>query len=369
MKVPFFNYPWVYKQHEEEVKNAMLDVMNRGAFILQSDLEDFEKNISDFIGAKYVFGVADGTNALILALRAMGIGEGDEVILPSHTYIASAASIHYVGATPIPVECGEDHMLDYESVLGAITSKTKAIMPVQLNGRTCDMDKIGLVASENNLKIVEDSAQALGSKFKGKCAGTFGSAGTFSFYPAKVLGGFGDGGAVVTNDEAIAEKLAFLRDHGRDKEGEVVAWGLNSRLDNLHAAVLNVKLKYYRKDIDRRREVASIYHEQLSGIASLKLPPAPDSDQNHFDIYQNYEILAEKRDALKAHLADQGVGSLVQFGGKAIHQHTELGFCGEGLPITESYYDRFLMIPMNTSISNEELDYVCSHIRNFYGAN
>jgi len=364
--VPFFNYPWVYEQHEEEIKSVMQDVLKRGAFILQKDLEEFENSISKFIDAKYVLGVADGTNALNLGLISAGIGRGDEVILPSHTYIASAASIHYVGATPVPVECGEDHMLDVDSIKKAITKHTKAIMPVQLNGRTCNMHKIQAIADEADLLIIEDAAQALGSKFKGKSAGTFGVVGTFSFYPAKVLGCFGDGGAVVTNDNTIGDKLALLRDHGRNAKGDVVAWGTNSRLDNLQAAVLSVKLKYYIHDINRRRELAALYDSYLKEIRQLRLPPPPSNDCEHFDVYQNYELVADQRDELKSYLAEHGVGTLIQFGGKAIHQHTELGFRDIRLPVTERMYERFLMLPMNTSLTNSDVEYVCEKLCNFY---
>jgi len=364
--VPFFNYPWVYEQHEEEIKSVMQDVLKRGAFILQKELDEFEKSISKFIDIKHVFGVADGTNALNLALIATGIGRGSEVILPSHTYVASAAAIHYVGATPVPVECGVDHMLDANLIKKAITKRTRAIMPVQLNGRTCNMQEIQMIADEANLLIIEDAAQALGSKFKGRFAGTFGAAGTFSFFPAKVLGCFGDGGAVVTNDDAIGEKLGLLRDHGRNEKGNVVAWGTNSRLDNLQAAVLSVKLKYYVNDINRRRELANLYDSNLKDIEQLNLPPPPSNDGDYFDVYQNYELEADNRDELKSYLAEYGIGTLIQFGGKAIHQHKELGFEGISLPVTEQMYDRFLMLPMNTSLTDYDVEYVCERLHNFY---
>jgi Predicted pyridoxal phosphate-dependent enzyme apparently involved in regulation of cell wall biogenesis len=244
--------------------DALHDVMSRGAYILQRDLEVFEENIKKLIGVKHVFGVADGTNALILALRAADVGAGDEVIMSSHTYIATAASAHFVGATPVLVECGADHMIDPESVERIVTNKTRVIMPTQLNGRTCDMDALQAIADKHGLVIIEDAAQALSSMYKGKCAGTFGLAGAFSFYPAKVLGCFGDGGAVVTNDDEIAERVARLRDHGRNEEGEVVTWGTNSRLDNIQAAILNVKLKGFKKDMERRREIASMYDHALN---------------------------------------------------------------------------------------------------------
>ncbi len=225
--------------------DTIRDVLSRGAYIMQKDLAEFENHIKKYIGAKHVFGVADGTNALILALRAAGVGRGDEVILCAHTYIATAAAVHYVNATPVLVECRPDHMIDTAAVSRAITRRTRAIMPTQLNGRVCDMDSLQKIADEHKLIIIEDAAQALGARFKDKFAGTFGTAGTFSFYPAKLLGCFGDGGAVVTNDDKMANQLALLRDHGRNADGDVIAWGTNCRLDNIQAAILTLKLKSF----------------------------------------------------------------------------------------------------------------------------
>ncbi|MFX1266205.1 MAG: DegT/DnrJ/EryC1/StrS family aminotransferase, partial [Promethearchaeota archaeon] len=271
----------------------------------------FEDTLKSYLGVKYAFGVADGTNALILALRAAGIGPRHEVILPSHTYIATAASVHFVGATPVLAECGLDHMLDPDDIAKRITSKTKAIMPVQLNGRTCDMDAIKAVTDQHGLIIIEDSAQALGSRYKGRYAGTFGLAGTFSLYPAKLLGCFGDGGVVVTNNDEMGRKIFLLRDHGRDENGEVIAWGTNSRLDNVQAAILNLKMKTFDQELSRRREIAGMYHEALKGIEDLNLPPGPENSGDHFDVYQNYELEAGQRDALRKFLATRGIKTII----------------------------------------------------------
>jgi dTDP-4-amino-4,6-dideoxygalactose transaminase len=363
--IPFFNYQALFTPQEEELMPVLLDVMRRGAFILQKDLLEFEANLAKFVGAKYAFGVANGTDALIIALRAAGIKPGDEVILPSHTYIATAAAVHFAGATPVLVECGTDHLIDPESVKAAVTAKTRAIMPVQLNGRTSMMDALQTIADEHNLLIIEDAAQALGSKYKGQGAGTFGIAGTYSFYPAKVLGCFGDGGAVVTNDDATAEQVSLLRDHGRNEDGDIVAWGLNSRLDNLQAAILNFKLQSFPQAVERRREIARHYHAGLSEISDLVLPPSPDSDPNHYDVYQNYEIESSHRDALKDHLKKDGIGTIIQWAGKAVHQFKDLNF-NVSLPFTEKMFERCLMLPMNTSLSDEDIDYICASIHHFY---
>lgn len=363
-EVPFFNYSALFKEKETELMALIHDVLSRGAYILQQDLVDFEANLSKFLDVKHAIGVADGTNALKLSLWAAGINPGDHVIVPGHTYVASAASIHYVGAHPIFVECGADHMIDESVIEAAITPKTSAIMPVQLNGRTSNMEAICQIAEKHGLKIIEDSAQALGSKFKGQSAGSFGSAGTFSFYPAKLLGCFGDGGAVITNDDEVAKKVRLLRDHGRNEEGDVVDWGTNCRLDNLQAAVLDFKLKEFPQDIERRRQIAQMYQDGLSAIDQLVLPPAPDQG-DHFDVYQNYEIEAGRRDELQQKLRDKGIGTIVQFGGKPVHKYP-LGFENTILTKTEELYTRMLLLPMHTALSDQDVNYVIEQIEGFY---
>ncbi len=365
-KVPFFNYPALFKNHEEEYMDILRNVLSNGAYILQQELEKFEQHTAEFLGVKHVLGVADGTNALMLALRAINIQPGDEIILPSHTYVASASAIHYSGGTPILVECGPDHMIDADSVRKSVTKKTRAIMPVQLNGRTANMDPILEIAKENNLEIIEDSAQALGSRFKGRPAGSFGTAGSFSFYPAKLLGCFGDGGALITNDDDMYEKLFLLRDHGRNRDGEVVGWGTNCRLDNMQAAILDFKLKNYNQDILRRREIASMYQTGLGDLSELHLPPEPIENGDHFDVYQNYEIEAYERDKLKSFLGEHGIGTIIQFGAKAVHQYP-LGLEHFTLPFTEKVYRRALLLPMHVALANDDIEYVIETVRSFYG--
>lgn len=365
--VPFFNYQKAFTADEDRYVEIFRDVMRRGAFIMQKDLETFEANLASYLGVKYAFGLANCTDALIIALRAAGVGPGDEVIFPSHTMVASPSSAFFVGATPVAVDCGPDHLVDAASIEKAITKRTKAIMPVQLNGRTADMTAIGRIADKHGLIIVEDSAQGLGSKFKGKFAGTFGVAGTFSFYPAKILGCFGDGGALVTNDDEVARKTRLYRDHGRNAEtGEVEMWGLNSRLDNLQAAILDFQFADYQSIIDRRRAIASLYQAELGEVKQLVLPPAPGASADHYDTYQNYEIEAERRDELKAFLRERGIGTLIQWGGKAVHQFADLGF-SVSLPNTERLFQRCLMIPMNLTVSDDDARYVAGVIREFYG--
>ncbi len=273
--VPFFNYPSVFTAYEEQFVSTFREVGRGGAFILQKQLAAFERNLAVFLRARYALGVGNATDGLLYALRAAGIGAGDEVIVSSHTMVATAAAVHFAGATAVPVDCGADHLIDPCAVDAAVTPATRAIMPTQLNGRTCDMDILQGIADRHGLLIVEDAAQGLGSKFKGRDAGTFGIAAAISFYPAKVLGCFGDGGAVITNDLAMRDKVYQLRDHGRNAEGRIVSWGLNSRLDNLQAAFLDFQLQRYPLVVERRRAIARLYDERLCDVAELALPPGP----------------------------------------------------------------------------------------------
>ncbi len=364
--VPFFDYPHVFASEEAVYIETIRNVGARGAFILQEDLAGFERHLASFLNARHALGVGNATDGLHFAIRAAGIGAGDEVILSSHTMIATAAAVHFAGATPIPVDCGADHLIDPAAVAAAVTPRTRAIVPTQLNGRTCDMDALQAIADKHGLRIVEDAAQGLGSRFKGRCAGTFGIASAISFYPAKVLGCFGDGGCVITNDETVFERVYQMRDHGRNTNGEIVSWGLNSRLDNLQAAILDVQLKKYDRAMARRRHLASLYTERLRDVAALVLPPAPDADPDRFDIYQNYEIEAWKRDELKQYLGDRGIGTLIQWGGQAVHQLKALGFT-QHLPYTDRVFTRILMLPMNLSLSDDDVHYVCDSVRAFYG--
>lgn len=365
--IPFFPYPQLFTADEGPLLEVMREVCSRGAYILQKECVELERVLAEFLGVRHVFGVANGTDAIVIGLKAAGIGAGDEVILPSHTYIATAAAVQWVGAVPVLAECGPDHMLDAADVEHRITSKTRAIMPVQINGRTCDMYAIEAIAKKHGLLVCEDAAQALGSRFGDRHAGTFGAFGTFSFYPAKLLGCFGDGGAIATNDDAIATQIKLLRDHGRNDEGRVVAWGLNSRLDNLQAAVLLHKFKTYPADMTRRRAIAQQYQDGLGHMPQLKLPPAPNSDARHFDVYQNYELQADRRDGLRQHLTDNGVRTIIQWAGTPVHEFKELGFINR-LPRTENLFEHCFMLPINTALTDQEVSYICDSIQSFYAS-
>ena len=372
--IPFFPYPQVFLREQEDLVRIFCDVGRRGAFILQHDLTRFEQNLAHFTGARHAVGVANATDGLIIALKAALEAPGRdplrrdaEIIFCAHTMVATAAAIHFAGCRPVPVECGADHLIDPASVEAAITPRTVALVPTQLNGRTANMEALEQLARRHHLIIVEDAAQALGSRFQGQCAGTFGSAGAISFFPAKLLGCLGDGGAVLSNDRQVAARCFALHDHGRDAAGEVTGWGLNSRLDNLQAAILDFRLARYQAVIERRRALARAYEHRLANVAAVILPPAPDAGDSHFDVYQNYEIEAERRDALRAHLEASGVGTLLPWGGKAVHQFAALGLKAH-LPRTESLMAKALLLPLHAWLTEEEVDRIATAIRGFYGS-
>jgi len=332
----------------------MMRVLEPGAFILQEEVALFERDLAAYLGCRHAIGVANATDALTIILRAMGVGPGDEVIVPAHTFVASAAAVHWAGATPVVCDIGADHLMDPTDAERLISSRTRALMPVQLNGRTSDMDRVGDVARRHGLQVIEDSSQALGSRFKGRCAGTWGRAGVFSFYPAKLIGAFGDAGAIVTDDDALAAEMRLLRDHGRSGHGgEVQRWGMNSRLDTLHAAVLRVKLRHYAGEIAHRRAIAEVYEQGLRGQPGVQLPPMPGPDEPHFDVFQNYEIQSDRRDALRAWLESQGVRTIMQWAGKGLHQFPALGLRAN-VPKADRFFERCLLLPMNSSLTKEE---------------
>lgn len=369
IKVPFFDWAGYYAERADEFARIMMQTAGRGGFILQKDVDDFEVSLAAFIGAKHVIAVADGTNAILLGLRASGLRPGDEVIIPSHSFIAAAQSVHHAGGVNVPVELSDnDWLIDPAAIESAITPQTRAIMPVHVNGRACQMDAIMDIAKRHGLDVFEDAAQAAGAKFNGQGAGTIGRWGTYSFYPSKTLGCFGDAGALVTNDDEIAEKVRAMRNHGANREKtielSVDIWGTNSRLDNIQAAILNYKLTYYGEAIARRREIARRYHDAFSLITHLRLPPAPE-DGPYFDIYQNYELCTERRDALRTYLSERGVGTIIQWGGFGIHQLKGLGFT-EDLPKTDRFFKESLLLPMNHILTDAQVEHVIASVQSFF---
>jgi dTDP-4-amino-4,6-dideoxygalactose transaminase len=363
-KVPFVDPRKHYRNLKDEIDAAITDCLSNGDLIMRRQLEAYEEHLASYVGTRYAVGVNSGYHALALSLIAAGIGPGDEVITVAHTFVATISAIVHSGATPVLIDVGKDYNMDMEALERAITLETRAVMPVHLNGRVCDMRRLMAIAEEHNLLVIEDAAQAVGATCNGKRAGSFGLAGCFSHYPFKILGGFGDGGAVTTDDPEIARKVALLRYNGEDREtGEYHYHGYTALLDNVQAAVLDVKLKYIPDWIKWRRHIASLYREGLSGVGDLTLPHF-DDDQ-YFDVYQNYVIRTGKRDELRAYLRDNGVETLVHWP-KPVWEHKGLGLGEHHLPETESICRQVISLPMSAETTEEHVDITVQAIRGFF---
>jgi aminotransferase EvaB len=364
--VRFVNYPEHYRRMWDEITGAVEDCLSRGDLIARQQLEDFETNLASFVGVKYAIGLNSGTDAILFSLIAAGVQPGHEVITVSHTFVATIAEIHHLGAKPVLIDVGEDMEMDISQIEAAITPKTKAIIPVHLNGRMCNMKAIREIADKYGIFIIEDAAQSLGAKMEGFRAGGSGLTGCFSFYPAKILGCAGDGGALVTNDDEVAEKVMLLRDHGLErKSGEILIYGYNSRLDNIQAAMLTIKLRYLPEWIERRREIAAMYCAGLEGISDLILPPLPGSEPEYYDVYQNYVIRLHERDDLADYLRNNGVEILISWP-IPNHRQKALGLSNYELPVTEAVSNEVISLPMYPELSDEQVQYVIEKIRNYY---
>jgi len=365
-EVRFVDYPAHYRSMESEIDSAIKEVMLGGDFILREHLRQFECNCASFLGVKHAIGVNSGTDALYLSLLAAGIGAGDEVITVAHTFLATVGAIVNCRATPVLVDVAEDYNMDMAQVEATVSPRTRAIIPVHLNGRMCDMAALTDIAQRHNLAIIEDAAQAFGASFDGKKAGSFGLANCFSFYPAKMLGTAGDGGMVATSSDEIAARLRALRDNGRVMgQDEVVCFGFNSRLDNLHAAMLNVKLRYLPRWIERRREIARLYDQGLSDLPQVKLPPPPDDNGPYFDVYQNYVIRCQERDRLAAHLRESGVEVLISWP-IPMHRQKALALDHFHLPETERISREVISLPCYPELSDDKVEYVIEAVHSFY---
>lgn len=366
VQVPFFDYKATFSGYEN-LEDELLRVFKSGQYILGPDLVAFEKAVQEKVGYKNFLGVADGTNAIQLGLTAMGIGHGDKVFVSSHTYVATASALVAVGAEPVLVDIEPiDGSISCSSIKERFDGSQTAIIITQLNGRCCDMNEISLVCEQLNLRLFEDSAQAFGAKYEDKLAGTFGEFGTFSFYPAKTLGSFGDGGGVVLRNEANYDLVKAIRDHGRDENGEVAHWGFNSRLDNVQAALLTVKLNHYFKDVERRRAIAAIYINEFRDLDEISCPPFDGGGR--FDIFQNFELRAKNRDQLIQFLSENDIAARIQWGGVPLHEMKKLGLAEprEMYPNCATYFDECLMLPLYPSLSEAQIESVIYNVRRFY---
>ncbi|HXT74126.1 MAG TPA: DegT/DnrJ/EryC1/StrS family aminotransferase [Candidatus Angelobacter sp.] len=367
-RVPFVDPRAHYLHLKPEIDGAIIDCLSNGDLIDRHQLRDFEARLAAFVGVKYAVGLNSGYHALQFSLQAAGVGAGDEVITVAHTFVATVSAIVNVGAQPVLVEVGNDYNMDADAFEAAITTRTKAVIAVSLNGRVCQMDRIVAIAEKHKLIVIEDSAQALGAELHGRKAGSLGLTGCFSFFPFKILGGFGDGGAITTNDADVARMVRRLRYNGEDREtGEYHYHGETALLDCAQAAVLNVKLNYLSKWIEHRRGIAALYQEGLQGISELRLPHFDQAARR--DVFQNYVIRTEARDRLREHLTKHGIETLVHWP-KPMWKHERLGLQNPGLAETEKMCREIMSLPMSAETTGQQVEIVVNCIRDFYqGAN
>jgi len=361
MKVPFVSFLPMERELDKELRNAFDRVFARSWYIEGVEDKAFEKAFAEYCGTKYCVGVGNGLDALMLALKALGIGDGDEVIVPSNTYIATALAVTYVGATPVFVEPFiSTFNINPALIEEKITEKTKAIMPVHLYGQPCDMDPIMAIAKKYDLKVVEDCAQAHGAIYKGQRVGTFGDAAGFSFYPGKNLGALGDAGAVVTNNKDLADKIRALGNYGSDYKYHHIYKGNNSRLDEFQAAFLSVKLAYLDKMNSDRRRIASRYLNEITN-PEVVLPTVVDS---MVPVWHIFGLRCKNRTALEKHLNDKGIGTNKHYP-IPIHMqdcYKDLGYKKGDFPVAEKISMTELSIPMYYGMTDDEIGYVIDAI-------
>lgn len=356
MKVPFLDLHAINARYNTEFEAALKRVLDSGRLILDSEVENFEKSFAAYCDTKFCIGVANGLDALALVLKAWGIGAGDEVIVPANTFIATWLSVSAVGATPVAVEpCLKTFTLDVSKIESALTSRTKVIIPVHLYGLPADMNTINVLAKTNGLRVLEDAAQAHGAKYYGKKVGGLGDAAGFSFYPGKNLGALGDGGAITTNDPELANKLRMLRNYGSSSKYEHTISGSNSRLDELQAAFLSIKLSELERDNNRRKQIAALYNDGLKNSGYI-LPSIPRWAE---PVWHLYVIRDKARDELKEMLGRFEIGTLIHY---PKPPYLQLAYSNFGLkdsfPLSTTLANEILSLPMGPHLSDEQINYV-----------
>lgn len=352
-----------YDLYASEYQSRACEVLDSGWYVLGEQVSSFEQEWADYIGTRYCVGVASGLDSLIMAFRLLGIGEGDEVIVASNAYIACVMGITINGATPVFVEPDEYYNIDASAIEAAITPRTKAILAVHLFGQSCDMDTIMAVAQKHGLRVVEDCAQSHGNTWRGKRVGSFGDVACFSFYPSKGCGAFGDGGAIVTNDSRIDQEARVLRNYGSEKRYYNSVIGMNSRLDEMQAGLLRVKLSHL-EDLNKERErLAQTYHAGITNPSIAK----PTVRHGANSSWHQYVIRTQRRDELIDHLAERGIGSIIHY---PIPPHLSeaysyLGFTEGSFPVAERYAKEVLSLPMYNGMTEDEQRYVIDALNDF----
>lgn len=364
IKIPFIDLSLQHKQLKAKLISAVEQVLDHGQFILGPEVGDFEKRFAEYCGVAYAVGVDNGTSALILVLRALGIGHGDEVITPPNSFISSASCIISAGARPVFVDVSCDYNIDYTQIEKAITPRTKAIIPVHLTGHPAEMTPIMEIADRYDLYVIEDCAQAVGARYIGKGVGSFGKAGCFSFHPLKILNAVGDGGIVTTNDAILYEKLIKARNHGLRTRDECEFWSGNFRLDTIQAAMLLVKMDYLTGWIECRRNIAAFFREHLMDVVTV-----PEDQSDKYDVYQTFVIQTECRDDLQRNLSEQLIETKVHY---PIPLHLQIAAQGLGyrkgdFPIAERQSQTILSLPIYPELTQLQIEMIVATIRRFYG--
>ncbi|MBE6880779.1 MAG: DegT/DnrJ/EryC1/StrS family aminotransferase [Ruminococcaceae bacterium] len=367
MNIPYCSFETMHNELNAQLHECFDRVLSSNYFITGPELSAFEKEFAEYCGVKHAIGCGTGLDALYLVLKALGVGAGDEVIVPSNTFIATALAVSYAGATPVFVEPDmQSYNIDTNRIEEKINEKTKAIIAVHLYGRASDMDVICELAKKHNLYLLEDAAQAHGAQFKGKRVGGFGIAAGFSFYPGKNLGALGDSGAVVTNDDQLAEKVRMLRNYGSSRKYHHDYLGTNSRLDELQASFLRVKLTQLDKWNAERNRIADIYIEKINNpLIKMPLP----SDDDHYTVWHIFPVLCEQRDKLQAYLSEKGIGTLSHYPVPMHMQkaYASLGIAEGELPNAEKISSCELSIPLYYGLSDEEIEYIVEALNSFKG--
>ncbi len=366
MNIPFLSFKGMHPQLREEVVGCLTRFYDSNWYVLGNDVKQFEADYAAFNQTKHCIGVANGLDALHIGLKVLGIGKGDEVIVPSNTYIATWLAPSYVGATIVPVEPdARTYNLDPTKIEAAITEKTKCIMPVHLYGQACQMDSIMDIARKHGLYVVEDNAQAQGAKCGDQLTGSFGNINGVSFYPGKNLGALGDAGAITTDDDELAYKARVMRNYGSQIKYKNEMIGINSRLDEAHAGVLSIKLKYLNQWNEERKKIAGHYR---SGLGSLEHVVLPYIAEEVDSVYHQFIIRIKKRDELMAFLKERGVGTLIHY---PIPPHLQeayqhLGYQPGDFPIAEEIAGTALSLPIYPGLIEEEITYICDLIHDFF---
>ncbi|HEX4048136.1 MAG TPA: DegT/DnrJ/EryC1/StrS family aminotransferase [Elusimicrobiota bacterium] len=365
VKVPYVDLALQHRPLKAELLEAVGAVIDRGQFVLGDEVARFEERLAAACGTKYAVGLNSGTDALILALRALGVGPGDEVISPANSFVASASCAALLGATPVLADVGDDYNLDPAALERAVTPRTKVIIPVHLTGRPADMDAVAAIAKKRGIFIVEDCAQAVLAEYRGRRVGSFGAIGCFSLHPLKTLSALGDGGAAVTDDPVLRDKLLLLRNLGLQSRENCALWSGNSRLDTVQAAMLLVKFEHLDAWTEARRRHAAFYRRELAGIEGLRVPGERPHEKA---VYHTFIVQAERRDELKAFLAARGVATAVHYP-RPIHLQdaaASLRRPAGGFPVSEKQARLILSLPVYPELTPEQLAWVAESVRAFY---